>query len=55
MVPTLGMLSTAIEPPFISMLRFAIAMPRPVPLTLVEKYGSKIRRRVSASKPTPLS
>ena len=36
-------------------MRFAIAMPRPVPLVLVVKNGSKIRRRCSGLRPGPLS
>ena len=42
-VPTPRSLSTSIVPPFNSTLRFAIVSPRPVPVALVEKYGSKIR------------
>ena len=38
-------LVTAIVPPFSSTLRFAIVRPRPVPVALVEKYGSKIVRQ----------
>src|SRR5581483_9637908 len=41
-VPTPRALDTAIVPPFNSTLRFAIVRPRPVPVALVEKYGSKI-------------
>ena len=43
-VPTPRWLRTAIVPPFSSMLRLAIVSPSPVPVALVEKYGSKILR-----------
>ena len=38
-------LATAIVPPFSSTLRRAMVRPRPVPVALVEKYGSKMRRQ----------
>jgi CDP-diacylglycerol--serine O-phosphatidyltransferase len=48
-------LSISICPPFNSMLRRAIGNPRPVPVVLVEKYGSKTRDKDSSSIPTPVS
>ena len=46
-VPAPRSLATPIDPPLSSMLRFAMVSPRPVPVALVEKYGSKIRRSAS--------
>ena len=46
---------TAIWPPWASTIRLAIAMPRPVPLVLVVKNGSKMRCRCSGDRPGPLS
>ena len=47
--------ATSIVPPFSSMFRFAIVRPSPVPVALVEKYGSKMRAMSSGSMPTPVS
>ena len=47
-VPTPRVLFTLIVPPFNSIFRFAIVSPSPVPVALVEKYGSKIRASASA-------
>ncbi len=44
---------TAIRPPWASTIRLAMAMPRPVPLALVVKNGSKILGRCSGSIPGP--
>src|SRR5262249_43135736 len=46
---------TAMCPPCASTMRFAIAMPRPVPFVLVVKNGSKMRCRCSGPRPGPLS
>src|SRR5262249_46978124 len=46
---------TAISPPWDSTIRFAIAMPRPVPFALVVKNGSKMLRRCSGVRPGPWS
>ena len=46
---------TSIRPPWASTIRLAMAMPRPVPLVLVVKNGSKIFSRCSGSRPGPLS
>ena len=54
-VPTPRSLRTSIVPPLSSALRRAIVSPRPVPVALVEKYGSKMRARASASMPMPVS
>src|SRR5262245_49125025 len=47
--------SARIEPPCSSTALRAMAKPRPVPLDLVEKYGSKMRGRISGGTPGPLS
>ena len=54
-VPRPRSLVTAMVPPFSSTLRFAIAIPSPVPVIRVEKYGSKMRASTSGSSPTPVS
>ena len=54
-VPLSRSLVTAIVPPLSSTFRFAIGSPSPVPVALVEKYGSKARASASASIPTPVS
>src|SRR6185436_9612580 len=54
-VPAPFTLVTAIVPPVSSIFRFAIVRPRPVPVALVEKYGSKILATASASMPRPVS
>ena len=54
-VPRPFSLSTSIVPPLNSMLRRAIGRPRPVPVVLVEKYGSNTRASASSSMPTPVS
>src|SRR5207253_4951109 len=46
---------TAIRPPCASIVRRAIASPRPVPLSFVEKNGSKRCGNASAGTPGPLS
>ena len=57
MVPLPTTLSTAICPPDCVTMPYAVDKPRPVPLpaTLVVKNGSKMRARVAASMPEPVS
>ena len=54
-VPPSRWLSTAIVPPFNSMLRLAIGNPSPVPVVFVEKYGSNALASASPSMPAPVS
>lgn len=55
MVPSPCRLATSTVPSFNSTLRLAMAIPRPVPVTRVEKYGSKILASAASSRPTPVS
>src|SRR4029079_17394509 len=48
-------LETEIDPPQPSTSCRLIARPRPLPLVLVEKWGSKMRGRISAEIPEPSS
>ena len=48
-------LATPMVPPSPSTMFFAIGRPRPVPVRLVVKYGSKTRRRSSGAMPVPRS
>ncbi len=54
-VPTPRVLFRLIVPFINSILRFAMVRPSPVPVALVEKYGSNIRASASGSMPTPVS
>src|SRR5262249_23104426 len=53
--PLPGPASAVMRPPCASMVRFAIASPRPVPVGLSEKKGSKRRSSASAGTPGPVS
>ena len=50
-----GRMETEISPPWPSTIRFTTARPRPVPVALVVKNGSKMRVRISAGMPGPVS
>ena len=54
-VPTPRSLCTRMVPPFSWTFRLAMVSPSPVPVALVEKYGSKILAIDAGSIPTPVS
>ena len=55
-VPRPGSLSTRMSPPCRLTIEYAIESPSPEPASpLVEKNGSKMRRRISSDMPTPVS
>src|SRR5437764_9517 len=54
-VPSPGVLSTEIVPSCASTTFLAMARPSPVPVSFVEKYGSKILSTCSAAIPSPVS
>ena len=54
-VPSPTSESTSMVPPWLEMMPETIESPSPVPLSLVVKNGSKIRRRASGGIPVPVS
>ena len=54
-LPFPGALSTVMKPPLLLTMPWTAARPRPRPVNLVVKKGSKIRALVSSSMPEPLS
>src|SRR6185295_1119937 len=54
-VPSPGRLCAEMAPPIASTMFFAMARPRPLPVRLVVKYGSKTCDRSARSMPTPWS
>ena len=53
--PSLVLPRTPMVPPWATIMRRAIASPRPVPFVLVVKKGLKAKRRDSSFSPGPLS
>ena len=53
--PRPGRDSTRIAPPAWRTMPYTVARPRPVPVSLVVKNGSKMRERISSVMPQPPS
>ncbi len=54
-MPSFNFDATAIVPLWSSTIFLTIAKPKPVPVSLVEKYGSKILSTFSGAMPPPVS